>query len=243
MSSGKRVCLVTGASGRLGTEFCAAYASRYTIIALYHTHVPEVPSQISQLVDPLKPHWPHPANAHPVYVIQADLTLDAEIERVLEIVATRVEGIDLLVHAAAQIQLGDLCGTPPVLDQLLSQFVVNVGVPVKLSAAVANRFWRDHESDNRERNRNIVMLSSVSGSRVFAHRGQSVYAASKAALNQLTRHMAEEFATFGVRVNAIAPTTFPQIVPTEQVADAIIRLDEGTMTGEIVTELAEPVRG
>ena len=73
-------------------------------------------------------------------------------------------------------------------------------------------------------------MSSLSASRVYPG-GQAVYAASKAVLNQLTRHLAAEFGVLGVRVNALAPNNFPSVVRTESVASAIARLD-----GESVTD-------
>ena len=51
---------------------------------------------------------------------------------------------------------------------------------------------------------NIVNVTSICGSRVHPFAG-TAYACSKAGLAALTRELAHEFGTFGVRVNAIAP--------------------------------------
>jgi NAD(P)-dependent dehydrogenase (short-subunit alcohol dehydrogenase family) len=87
---------------------------------------------------------------------------------------------------------------------------------------------------NRELNRNIVNVSSLSGSSVYADQGQAIYSASKAALNHLTRHQAAEYSAFGVRANAVAPNSFPGIVSLDQVVSAIVRLDEDSVTGRIL---------
>ena len=60
------------------------------------------------------------------------------------------------------------------------------------------------------------------------------YAASKAALNQLTGHLAYEFAAVGVRVNATAANSFPSSILVERAARAIASLDEGILNGMIV---------
>ena len=50
----------------------------------------------------------------------------------------------------------------------------------------------------------VVNVTSIAGSRVHPFAG-AAYATSKAALAALTREMASDFGTLGVRVNAIAP--------------------------------------
>jgi hypothetical protein len=46
--------------------------------------------------------------------------------------------------------------------------------------------------------------------------------------------MAEEFKAFGIRVNAVAPNTFPKIIPVKTVVDSIVRFDSDLMTGQIM---------
>lgn len=64
-----------------------------------------------------------------------------------------------------------------------------------------------------------------------------MYSTSKAALNILTRHMASEFERFGIRVNGVAPDTFPHKVETRRVVEAIAQFDSGSATGEICSLL------
>ena len=233
---GRRVCLLTGAGGTLGAAFCRAYAADYDIVAVCRRRAPDVPSQHESFVDPLDPLAELPENEARVFTVQADLEQPGQVERVVDIALARYGRVDLLVNNAAYTGLhphGVIDGDSALRD-FDRHFAVNVGIPLRLAVRLGQEFWMHRGPDNREHNRNIVNVSSLSGSKVFAHRGQGVYAASKAALNHLTRHLAAEFGDFGVRVNAVAPTTFPGIVSTESVARAIVRLDQETVTGRIL---------
>lgn len=232
--TGKRVCLFTGASGRLGSTFCAKYADRYHIAAVYRTRPPSQPSQYGELVDPLNPGAVIPDNEHPVFAIRADLSHDADVERVVDLVLARFNAIDLVVNAAVHSVWDGMIESERLLESVMPQFMVNVRLPLKVATTVARQFWRDRDRENVARNRNVVHLSSVAGLRLYSGLGQSVYAASKAALNHLTFHMADEFRAFGVRVNAVAPNSFPAIVATESVAAGVVRMDESDLTGRLL---------
>jgi NAD(P)-dependent dehydrogenase (short-subunit alcohol dehydrogenase family) len=230
----KRVCLLTGSSGTLGSDFCARYTDRYAISAVYRHHAPVAPSQDAQFVDALDPGSELPANAHPIFAIQGDVSVQADCERIIEATLARFGRIDLLVHAATFSVWGPMIGTERLRRSATGQFITNVVAPLNLSIMVAERYWASRQVENRMMNRNIVNISSVAGLRLYPRSGQSVYAASKAALNHLTGHMAVEFDAIGVRVNATAANSFPSLVPTARATDAIVRLDEGKDNGTVV---------
>jgi NAD(P)-dependent dehydrogenase (short-subunit alcohol dehydrogenase family) len=228
----KRVCLLTGASGTLGTAFCRAHAEKYDIAAVYRTRIPEVTSQLQRLIDPTDV-TELAENSHPIFAIRADLTQEAELERVVEITLARFNRIDLVIHAAARTSMGPILGGRALLETTETQLRMNVAVPLRLASLIAEQFWKRDQAANRALNRSWINVSSIAGTKVYRGSGQSVYGASKAAMNMLTRHMADEFQTIGIRVNAIAPNTFPRIVGIDRVLSAIRKLDEGEVTGKI----------
>jgi NAD(P)-dependent dehydrogenase (short-subunit alcohol dehydrogenase family) len=234
MENKKRVCLLTGAAGLLGSAFCRLHADKYDIVAVYRTKPPRVATQHQELVDPLRPKVRLPENSHRVFAVQADLGDDRELARIVDLALARYDRIDLLVNAAVHYSFGDIMDGNRLLDSISPQFHMNVIVPLKLAAMVARKFWRDRDRANRRANRNVVNVSSTSGLHAFADSGQSAYGTSKAALNFLTKHMALEFDAFGIRVNATAPASFPETVTTERVARSIVRLDRHKMNGKVL---------
>lgn len=228
----RRVVVLTGAGGELGSEFCARYADQYDIIAVCRQRAPAVPSQLEQYVDPLAPRTELLDNVASVHVVYADLTRTADIERVVEVALARSGRVDLLVNNAARLGVyhPSLIDDDNALVDLDEQLRTNVLAPFALTVLLAREFWRDRAAENHRRSRNVVNVSSLAATGTYPLLGPG-YGASKAALNVVTGHLAAEFATFGVRVNAVVPDSFPSRVSTASVADAIVALDRGAVTG------------
>jgi NAD(P)-dependent dehydrogenase (short-subunit alcohol dehydrogenase family) len=232
VSASHRVCLLTGAGGTLGTAFCRRFATRYQIVAVVRSRKPSEILMREYEFNPLLPDARRLPRA-PIFEIAADLTHPGAVEGVVATTLAEFGRIDVLVNAAAMAVWGNI-RDGHVVETALEQVFLNALVPLQLAAEVANQCWADQPDENRKFNRNIVNVSSSAGVYVYPDRGQSVYAASKAALNHVTCHLAHEFETIGIRANALAPDAFPYVVPTEVVAAHIEALDEGLMTGEVV---------
>ena len=232
--SRKRVCLLTGAGGTLGAAFCRRFANRYHIAAVYRNRPPTVPSQRRWITDPLDGQRALPANTHPVFEMQADLTNDGEIDRIVDVTLGRFDRIDVIVNAAGVALDAPLLDANRFQSALEQQLLVNTILPMRLAANVSLKFWRDRRANNLRANRNVVNVSSVSGLFVYPTPNRAAYGATKAAMNFLSCHMATEYRRFGVRVNVVAPTTFPGRIPTRRVTGAIAMLDRGAMTGRIM---------
>jgi NAD(P)-dependent dehydrogenase (short-subunit alcohol dehydrogenase family) len=84
---------------------------------------------------------------------------------------------------------GDIAGWRDV-------FELNLFVPLRLARGFAKALHKGRGS--------IINITSIAGHAIHPFAG-SAYSTSKAALSALTREMAVEFASLGVRVNAVAP--------------------------------------
>lgn len=143
--------------------------------------------------------------------VQADLIREDELKRVIQIIDKRWSRIDVLVNnAGAFVQR-----TLQEIDQqvMTSLFATNVLAPSLLSRA-ALPFLKSSQGS-------IVNISST-----FGHKAApmiSHYAASKAAVEHLTRCWALELALDKVRVNAVAPgPTETDILSTSGLSPATI---------------------
>lgn len=125
--------------------------------------------------------------------VRADVTQAADREAVVEAAVEHGGGIDVVVHAAANMYRG------PIEDldeqQLLGVFHSNVVAPMLLSGLCAPHL--------EQRAGAIVLFGSVHTTRAFP--GASPYAATKGALETLTGVLAAELGPRGIRVSCIRP--------------------------------------
>lgn len=134
------------------------------------------------------------AAGYTVTAAQLDIRNAAACASAVEKLADRRERIDLLVNNAGVIRDNPLAGfsdadVQDVLD-------TNVTGVFNMTRAVAPYMIS-------QRGGKVINISSVSGEK--GGRGQTNYAASKGAINALTRALAVELAPRRITVNAVAP--------------------------------------
>jgi NAD(P)-dependent dehydrogenase (short-subunit alcohol dehydrogenase family) len=128
--------------------------------------------------------------------VAADITLADDVDAVLARAMDRFGRVDILVNNA-----GD-CIHAPALDVTKEQWRQVMDVNLDALWACSQVFGRHFVE---QRSGVIVNIGSMSGVVVNRPQWQPAYNASKAAVHHLTRSLAAEWATFGVRVNALAP--------------------------------------
>jgi 3-oxoacyl-[acyl-carrier protein] reductase len=134
------------------------------------------------------------ASGGKLHWISADLSVLDGLEAVIEEALKASGGFDILVNNAG-ITKDNLA-----FRMSLEDFRRVLDVNLTASFIIARTVGRDMI---RKRAGSIINMSSVVG--IHGNGGQANYAASKAGLIGLTKSLARETASRGVRVNAIAP--------------------------------------
>jgi len=130
-----------------------------------------------------------------VLVVKTDVASPADVDRLFETVQAKFGGVDILVNNTG------IWFRRPFLEITDSEWDNVLSVNLKGTFMCSQRAARMMMT---KRTGCIINIASHAG--IFYSRGQGVhYAASKAAIVQLTRVLAFELGPLGVRINAIAP--------------------------------------
>ena len=179
-----RVAMITGASSGLGRHFAVALAraGAKAIVAARRTEA------LQTLCDEIR------SFGGDAVAVRLDVTDTGSVRSAVE--AAGSEGcLDILVNNAG------VALTKPALEVSADEWDFVVDTNLKGSFLVAQEVARHMKA--RGSGGSIVNIASILGLRVAAH--VPAYAASKAAIIQLTKALALELARDGIRVNALCP--------------------------------------
>lgn len=184
--------LVTGASSGLGVECAKALAIAGADVALVARRQNRVTRIAAELAE---------AYGVKAIGIGADVTGDADLDHTMAEAAGALGDIDILVNNAGVSPTGRAENFKrEAWDEALA---VNLTAPMMLAQRVTRRLI---EIKKPGRIINMISIYASVASSVYR---LSAYAATKAALANLTRQLAVEWAGYGILVNAIAPGWIP----------------------------------
>ncbi len=147
------------------------------------------------------------------------------IERLVEETVREFGGIDIVVNNAANalaLPLGEI--TPEAWSK---SFAVNLQGPVFLVQAALPHLRKSEHA---------AILNIVSAGAFVFSPTVSMYSAAKAAMVSFTRSMAAEFASQGIRVNALAPGT----VDTDMVRNNPPEFIDVMKSSALMQRIADP---
>ncbi|VVD02695.1 unnamed protein product [Leptidea sinapis] len=180
-----KVVIVTGASSGIGAAIAIAFAKENANVVL----VGRNKERLNKVANECE------VGVGKKLIIQADLTKDEDVERIVRTVVENYDKIDILVNSAGilrQTTLGDN-NMMNVFDEVIR---TNLRSMINLTRLTSSHLIRSKG--------NIVNVSSVGGSQILRS-DFTLYAVSKAAINHFSRGIAIELGQHGVRVNIVSP--------------------------------------
>jgi acetoacetyl-CoA reductase len=182
----KKVAIVTGGTGGIGSAISQRLASDYQVVACYFKN--------GNHEEATKWKEEQKSSGHDVDIVYGDIAQFDDCEKLVNLVVERYGQIDVLVNNAGITQDCSLRKMTPqqwqhVIDSnLTSIFNVTRNVlPFMLDKAYGR----------------IISISSINGRK--GQFGQCNYASSKSALYGFTKSLALEVASKGITVNTVSP--------------------------------------
>lgn len=180
-----KVAIVTGASRGIGRACALRLAADGMTVVVNYSHSEAAAAEVVEKIR---------AAGGDALAVRADVSDPAEVKEMFKTVWKTYGQIDVLVNNAGIVRDEYLLMlTEENLDACLD---LNIkGYLYCAQQAVLKMF--------RKKSGVIINMSSVSSKMALA--GQTVYSATKGAVNSMTQTMAKELAPYGIRVNAVAP--------------------------------------
>jgi len=186
MRLGGKIALVTGAARGIGRGIALRFAregAKVGIVDLDETQCQIVADEIT-------------ATGGDAIALPADITNEADIDRIINALRSRFSIVNVLVNNAAVMPTGALHETSPAdFDRCIA---VNLRGAYLMSRAVIPGMLAAGGGS-------IIHMASVIG--MLGLPGLAAYSATKGALIALARAMSTDYARSGIRVNAISPGT------------------------------------
>jgi 3-oxoacyl-[acyl-carrier protein] reductase len=177
-----KVAIVTGGSRGIGASIAREFASQGAKVVVNYLNSQEKADVI--VADIIKQNGL-------AIAVQADVSQQSGIDTLVEQACTAFGGVDILVNNAGWATLERLQDI--TLADTKKQFELNVFGPIFLTQKVSAIMPTGSV---------IINISSIAAK---GGAGGSIYSATKAAMNTLTKCYAAELGDKGIRVNAIAP--------------------------------------
>ena len=188
--SGKKALVTGGASG-IGYTMAEGLAEAGAAVAICgrgrHGSLKEASSNLAKI-------------GPEILAEKCDVSVEEEIKQLVKTLYDREFKVDILVNNAG-VSWGHESETMP-LDRWNMVIETNLTGLFVVTREVVKKFMVS------KRNGSIINIASVSGM-IGGEVGISAYSASKAGVIGITKQLAIEWATLGIRVNAIAPSWFP----------------------------------
>lgn len=136
-----------------------------------------------------------------VFPLIADLTVESEVQKLVDAVLARAGRIDVLVNNAGMAQTGRPTDSKRLLETSFGDWQKQIAITLHTAFLMTRAVLPDM---TRQKYGRIVNVTSVTGPLVSSS-GLGAYGAAKAAMDGMMRAVAIETAGDGITINGVAP--------------------------------------
>ena len=188
----KQTALVTGAGSAQGIGFAVARRLSAAGVGVVITSTTDRIHTRARELD---------ARGDGVLSFITDLTVETEVQRLVDSVLSRTGRIDILVNNAGLAQTGRTMEGKPLLETSFAEWQNQIAITLHTAFRMIRAAL---PSMIRQKYGRIVNVTSVTGPLV-SNPGSAAYGAAKAAMDGMMRAVAIETARDGVTINGVAP--------------------------------------
>lgn len=181
----KKVALITGGSKGIGKSIALKLAEDGYDIAFTYSSDDDA---ASKTLEEIKKYTPN------VLMIKKDMSIEEDVKEAIKEIEEKLGTVDILINNAGITRDGLL------MKMKTEDFDKVIEVNLRSVFLTTREIIRPMM---KKRYGKIINVSSVVG--IMGNAGQANYAASKAGVIGFTKSIAKEFASRGIRANAIAP--------------------------------------
>ncbi len=187
-----KTALITGASSGIGKAIALAYAREGAQLALTYKGQVEEAFALKQQIE---------NEGGKAITLEADLTNDEQVLHLFGQVAAVYNSLDILVCSSTLQKEPSFAGVTSVEEQKTLE--INLASYFACAWMAVNRFLQAVPATAQKAGGSIIFINSVTT--IFQSAEQAINAAAKSKVSLLTQTLAEEVATYKIRVNAISP--------------------------------------
>ena len=198
-----QTALVTGGGRGIGRAVALALAEAGAEVIVNYSSSATAADEVVQSIQ---------AKGGTAYALQANVAIEADVDRLIKTVLERSGRLDVLVNNAGITRDGLMMRMKT--NDWQAVIDLNLTGVFLCSRAVARPMLK-------QKSGRIINITSVVG--LIGNAGQANYAAAKAGVIGLTRTTAKELASRGITVNAVAPGFIATDMTKDLDADTILR--------------------
>jgi len=198
-----QTAIITGAGSPGGIGFAIARRMHAAGIRVIITSTTERIHERARELDPAGKN---------VLSLTADLTVEAEVQQLVETALASAGQIHILVNNAGMVQLGEAPLSKPLREMTYAEWQRQIAITLNTAFLMTRAVL---PSMTARRYGRIVNVTSVTGPLV-SNIGSSAYGAAKAGMDGMMRAVALETASDGITINGVAPGWVTTASTTEE---------------------------